>query len=241
MMPSKVTEPGQSLAPQAELDYTTSDLGVLAFLWGKVGIFAFLASLAALLGMMSQQGPIDTLKFADLGAYTLTLFSIPILSAVIFVLAWVGRRHARIASSVPGATLAPIAWKIPDIEKSSLRIHVAALSVAVSLGFPMIVDVWSLAKFSHGTYYWEPPHGGTCKDSKPDPATCVTIGTVLDVLWPSERGIGDPTHTQYLYQGNKDFVPGIQPLAYLGLVVGAVGAGAHFIFIAFFGRRAAAR
>lgn len=231
MNPAPTPQTPPALPPAANL--AASDLNVLAFLWGKVGTFAFLVSLAALLGMMSQQGPFDTLKIPELGAYTLTLFTIPLLSAMIVFLAWIGRCHVRMAPSLPGSTVAPVGWKISGLGTSGLRTQVAAMSVIVCLGIPMVVDVWSLCKFAHGTYYWEPPHGGTCKDPKPDEKTCVVVGTILTAFWPTDHDIGNPLHTQYLYQGNKDFVPVIQPLAYLAMVLGALWTGTRFIFRAF--------
>ena len=222
-----------------ETDRVTSDLAVLAFFWGKIGTFAFLVSLAALLGMMSQQGPLDTLKFGSLGAYTLTLFAIPLISIMIFALSWIGRRHARIAPLAPGSTVVPVGWKVPGIGTSSLRLHVAALSIAINLGVPMIVDVWSLAKFAHGTYYWKSDRDASCERVNPDPKTCVKIGTVLDVIWPAEHGLGNPTQTRYVYQGDKDFIPVLQPILYIGLVLGSVWAGSRVVLTALSGPRSA--
>ena len=123
----------------------------------------------------------------------------------------------------------PVGWKIPGLGTSGLRVQVAIMSAVICLGLPMVVDVWSLCKFAHGTYYQLASADGDCR-APIDSKKCIAIGTVLTAFVPNAPDIKNASQTQYRYEGNKDFIPIYQPLAYLIAVVIAVSAGILCIY-----------
>ncbi len=209
------------MAPSSS-DQDVSNLEVLRFLWGKLGMFSFFVALAALLGMMGQDSPVDSLKLVAMGSYTLALFATPLLAICCVILTIIGTRYATIAR-VRAEPLIPIPWEIKNLSLSSYRKHIIGLSLFVCIGLPLFANFCTMSKLLAGQYYYMPHDRGGCKpDAQKTDETCQPQGAWLTHFNP-KYGIGNPLKTKYAYEGNKDYVPVIEPGFFSALVLCAAG------------------
>lgn len=204
------------------------DQQVLAFFSGKVGTFGLLVSLAAILGMMSQSAPVDALKLSNEGAYTLTLFSLPILAVITIAQSWLGTRHAIIAIRNKDKGRIPVHWRVPGLACSHLRKYVALTSFMICFCVPLLGVTWSFGKMLHGSYYYMPIDRGGCNPRQKTNELCKNEGAIIDHFWPKE-GVGNPLQTKYAHEGNKDFVPGYEPIFFGVMLVGAFASTVRFV------------
>ena len=143
-------------------DKDVSNLEVLRFLWGKIGMFSFFVACAALLGMMGQDSPVDSLKLVAMGSYTLALFATPLLAIFCVLLSVIGTRYAKMASAC-AKPLIPIPWEIKNLSLSSYQIHIVVLSIFVCIGLPLFTNFCTLSKLLAGQYDYMPYDRGGCK------------------------------------------------------------------------------
>ena len=209
-----------------------SNLEVLRFLWGKLGTFSFFVACAALLGMMGQDSPVDQLKLVAMGSYTLALFATPMLAIFCVLLSVIGIRYAKIASAY-AKPLIPVPWEIKNLSLSSYQTHIAALSLFVCICLPLFTNFCTMSKLLAGQYYYMPHDRGGCKqDAQKTDETCQPQGAWLSHFVP-QHGIGNPLKTKYAYEGNKDYVPVIEPGFFCLLVLFATGYAARYAIILF--------
>lgn len=213
-------------------DQDVSNLEVLRFLWGKLGVFNFFVALAALLGMMGQDSPVDSLKLVAMGSYTLALFATPLLAICCVLLSIIATRYAKIASAL-AKPLIPIPWEIKNLSLSSYRKHIIGLSLFVCIGLPLFTNFCTMSKLLAGEYYYMPHDRGGCKpDARKTDETCQPQGAWLNHFTP-RYGIGNPLKTKYAYEGNKDYVPIIEPGFFCALILCAVGYVVRYVVILF--------
>jgi hypothetical protein len=192
------------------------DRQVAVALWKPVGSFGFLVSLALIMTMAKEKTAPDTLKLVDLDPYAVTLFGIPLLSAILVAVVFIGRAYAR---TFRGESR--WAFKVPPIVEglsgSSLHRPVTLVMFAAFVLLPWFALGRATFKFFDGRYYYASVASAGCNEAAMS-QSCECMGNRLKHFRP-KHGTGSWTNTPYRYEGNKTYIPVVFPSFFLGLAL----------------------
>jgi hypothetical protein len=200
-------------------------------LWKPVGFFCFLLCIGAGAAMARENIAPETLKWSSLDPYGVTLFAVPILSAVLIAQSIIGITFAN-ASSAPGQSwLSRVPNLLSELEGSVLHSLVAILSLLAFLVIPLFVLGKGTVKFFQGRYYYDAVAAVGCDPAGHTP--CESMGNVWNHFLPKHGlSFADLFNTPYRYEGNLTYIPILFPSLILILSLCAlVAIGLYFVHL----------
>lgn len=206
-----------------------SEKKVATAIWKPVGGFGLLSSLALLAAMTSEKVGPSVLSFIGQNPFAITLFGIPVLSAVLVALCVAGRAYA---CSVGGTTrwdtrVPPI---VEELEQSSLSGRVSLVILAGFVLVPALTLLMANMKFFEGTFYFSSPASKGCDEKQ----TCENLGAGWH-HFHAVHGLNF-TNTPYRYEGNKTYIPIVYPVLLLGFSTCALALCVRYLALIFFGQ-----
>ena len=204
------TPQGVEVSPEINNPLPEADIAASTALWKPVGVFGFLASLAILAAMTSEEGIAfdGALKFQKADAYAVALFSVPLLSLTLTAQCMIGTAYAK-AMGHGTKRRVRIPNLVPELKESSLQHRVAILTVIAFILIPSFVLISATQKFLAGKYFYA---SDPTKGCGVNGEGCKDMGNYLSHFRPEKPlELSDLWNTHFRYQGNKTYIPVIFP------------------------------
>ena len=204
-----------------------SEKKVATAIWKPVGGFGLFSSLALLAAMTSEKVGPSVLSFIGQNPFAITLFGIPVLSAVLVALCVVGGAYARSVSRVNrwDTQVPPI---VEELEQSSLSRRVSLVILVGFILVPALTLLMANVKFFEGTFYYSSPASRGCDERQ----TCENLGAGWH-HFHAVHGLS-LTNTPYRYEGNKTYIPIVYPVLVLGFSTCAWALCVRYLVLVFF-------
>jgi hypothetical protein len=205
-----------------------SEKKVATAIWKPVGGFGLFSSLALLAAMTSEKVGPSVLSFIGQNPFAITLFGIPVLSAVLVALCIAGGAYARAvgAKSSWDTRVPPI---VEELEQSSLSRRVSLVILVGFILVPLLTLLMANVKFFEGTFYYSSPASKGCDEKQ----TCENLGAGWH-HFHVVHGLS-LTNTPYRYEGNKTYIPIVYPVLVLSFSTCAWALCVRYLVLVFSG------